>query len=79
VAHESVIVADPELLIAPYLESEPDPLAAWHEWPGMQAIRQDALLLLPADKISRATPRLLDALELACSLFDGVRERSNNE
>jgi ABC-type Fe3+-hydroxamate transport system substrate-binding protein len=74
-----VIVADPDALFAPILDSEADPLAAWHEWPGMQAVRQDALFLLPADKISRATPRLLDALELACGLLDGVRERSNNE
>jgi len=79
VAHEPVIVADPDALFAPFLDHEADPLAAWHEWPGMQAVRQDALFLLPADKISRATPRLLDALELACSLLDGVRERSNNE
>ena len=79
VAHESVIVADPEALIAPFLDNEADPLAAWHEWPGMQAVRQDALFLLPADKISRATPRLLDALELACSLLDELRKRGNNE
>ena len=79
VAHESVIVADPEALFAPFLDQESDPLAGWNEWPGMQAVQQDALFLLPADKISRATPRLLDALELACSLLDGVRERSNNE
>ena len=79
IAHESVIVADPDALFAPFLDNEADPLAAWHEWPGMQAVRQGALFLLPADKISRATPRLLDALELACSLLDGVRERSNNE
>jgi iron complex transport system substrate-binding protein len=79
VAHESVIVADPDVLIAPFLDKEADPLAVWHGWPGMQAVQQDALFLLPADKISRATPRLLDALELACSLFEGLRERSNNE
>ena len=79
VAHESVIVANPETLIAPYLENEADPLAAWREWPGMQAVQQSALMLLPADKISRATPRFLDALELACNLLDGVRERNSNE
>lgn len=79
VARESVIVADPEVLIAPFTNIEPDPLDAWHEWPGMQAVRRDALLLLPADEISRATPRLLDALELACRLLDGVRERSKHE
>ena len=79
VAHESVIVANPDALLAPYLENEVDPLAGWRAWPGMQAVEQDALFLLPADHISRATPRLLNALELACSLLDGVRERRNNE
>jgi len=78
-AHEAVIVANPDALFAPFLENEDDPLAGWRAWPGMRAVKQDALFLLPADDISRATPRLLDALELACSLLDGVRERRNNE
>jgi len=72
-------VANPDALFAPFLENEDDPLAGWRAWPGMRAVEQDALFLLPADDISRATPRLLDALELACSLLDGVRERRNNE
>ncbi len=79
VSHESVIAANPDALIAPDLESEPGPLTAWPEWPGMQAVQDNALFLLPADAISRATPRLLDALELACSLLDGLRSRSSNE
>jgi iron complex transport system substrate-binding protein len=79
VAQESVIVANPDALFAPFLDNGPDPLAAWLEWTGMQAVQQDALFLLPADKISRATPRLLDAIELACNLLDGLRERRRNE
>ena len=31
------------------------------------------LLYLPADDISRAAPRLLDSIELACKLLDEVR------
>ena len=30
---------------------------------------------LPADEISRATPRWLDSLELACTLLHGLREQ----
>jgi hypothetical protein len=41
----------------------------------MRAVRADALFLLPADSISRATPRWLDSLELACTLLDGLRDR----
>jgi iron complex transport system substrate-binding protein len=75
VGYESVIVANPDALFAPYLEDMPDPLAAWRDWPAMRAVRQEALFLLPADPISRATPRFLDSLELACKLLHSLREQ----
>ena len=74
VTHESVIVADPAAIFAPTLVDEPNPLDVWLDWPGMQAVSGNALFTLPADKISQATPRLLDALEIACSLLDDLRE-----
>jgi iron complex transport system substrate-binding protein len=74
VGYESVIVANPDALFAPYLEDMPDPLAAWRDWPAMRAVRREALFLLPADPISRATPRFLDSLELACKLLHSLRE-----
>ncbi len=77
VTHESVIVADPVAMFAPVQDNEPNPLAIWLDWPGMQAVNGNALFTLPADKISQATPRLLDALEIACSLLDDLREEKN--
>ena len=74
VGYESVIVADPVALFAPFLEGKPDPLAAWRNWPAMQAVRADALFLLPADPISRATPRFVDSLDLVCNLLHSLRE-----
>ncbi|MGD2127733.1 MAG: cobalamin-binding protein [Lysobacterales bacterium] len=74
VSHESVIVADPAAILAPSGQGLPDPLAAWRAWPALRAVRQNALFLLPADEISRATPRFLDALEIACVRLDGVRK-----
>ena len=79
VSHESVIVADPDALFAPYQDAKPDPLMAWRDWPSMQAVRQDALFLLPADPVSRATPRFLDSLELACKLLNELREHDTND
>lgn len=73
VTHESVIVADPVAMFAPVRENEPNPFAIWLDWPSMQAVRENALFTLPADKISQATPRLLDALEMACSVLDDLR------
>jgi iron complex transport system substrate-binding protein len=77
VTHESVIVADPVAMFAPVQDNEPNPLAIWLDWPGLQAVSGNALFTLPADKISQATPRLLDALEIACSLLDDLREEKN--
>lgn len=75
VGYESVIIADPDALFAPYLEGDADPLAAWREWPAMRAVQKNALFLLPADSISRATPRFLDSLEYACKLLHSLREQ----
>ena len=79
VAHESVIVANPAALFAPHLEQASNPLETWGEWPGMRAVQTEALFLLPADEISRATPRWLDSLELACTLLHGLREKNSHE
>ena len=79
VGYESVIVANPDALFAPQPEDQADPLLAWRDWPGMQAVRQDALFLLPADSVSRATPRFLDSLELACKLLHHLRGRVIDE
>jgi len=73
VGYESVIAADPDALFAPYSGEGQDPLALWREWPAMKAVQSEALFLLPADAISRATPRFLSALEQACKLLDDLR------
>jgi iron complex transport system substrate-binding protein len=73
VSYESVIVADPDALFAPWQENAPNPLDTWQDWPSMKAVSQQALFLLPADPVSRATPRFLDSLELACKLLHQLR------
>ena len=73
VSRESVIMADPQVMIAPEVPGEPPALLGWQEWPRLQAVKNKAMLYLPVDEISQATPRLLDSIELACKLLDGVR------
>jgi iron complex transport system substrate-binding protein len=73
IAVEAVLAGDPQVFFAPAIPGQDDPLAQWREWPNLRAVREDALLTLPADPISRATPRLLDAVELACGLLDRYR------
>jgi len=73
ISHEAVIAADPQVLLASASPGEADPLALWLEWPRMQAVRQGRLFTLPADQISRATPRTLDALAEGCRLLNESR------
>lgn len=79
VAHESVVLANPDALLAPQLAGGDDPLAAWRDWPGMGAVRNQALFLLSADEISRATPRFLDSLDQACKLLNDLRGQETDE
>ncbi len=75
VSREAVVIADPQVMIAPKTVGEPPALLAWRDWPQLQAVRNEAMLYLPADEISQATPRLLDSIDLACKLLDEVRNK----
>lgn len=79
VSIEAVLVADPDVFIAPTLDGQPDPLAQWRSWPRLKAVRNEALIYLPADQISQATSRMLDSLALACKLLDQFRDQSKEE
>jgi iron complex transport system substrate-binding protein len=79
VSYEAVIAADPSALIAPAEPTQQDPLARWRDWPSMQAVRNGAMILLPADEISRATPRLLDAVATGCRQLDQIRKETIDE
>lgn len=73
VSRESVILANPQALIAPEIPGSPPALGVWQDWPQLQSVKNNNMLYLPADEISQATPRLLDSIELACKLLDKVR------
>jgi iron complex transport system substrate-binding protein len=75
VSREAVLAEDPDIVFAPRVANTADPLAHWRAWPRLRAVRNEALYFLPADQISRATPRMLDSLELACTLLDQHRNQ----
>lgn len=79
VAHEAVLLGQPQVVFAPHTKGQPDPLAHWRKWPRMDAVRNEALVLLNADEISRATSRTLDSLAYACEQLDQVRRKLNKE
>lgn len=73
ISRESVIMANPPVMIAPEIPGEPRGLLGWMDWPRLRAVKNGAMLYLPADEINQATPRLLDSIEFACKLLDEVR------
>jgi len=75
VSRESVIIANPQVMIAPEISGEAPALLAWKDWPRLQAVQNGAMLYLPVDEISQAAPRLLNSIELACRLLDNVRKK----
>jgi len=79
ISRESVIIANPEVMIAPESPGNPPALLNWQDWSQLQAVRNGNMLYLPADEISQATPRLLDSIELACKLLDEVRSTLGQE
>ena len=76
ITRESVLLANPDVLIAPRLPQSAGPLDHWRSWTRLLAVQNDALITLPADQISRATTRMLDSLEIACTLLDQFRSRN---
>ncbi len=67
VSREAVLAADPQAIVATYEYGEAgDPLAQWQRWPHLTAVREDRLILLPADLMHRPGPRLLDGAQLLC-------------
>lgn len=74
ISRESVVLADPMIMIAADNGDGTPALEVWREWPRLQAVKDNYMLYLPADEISQATPRFLDSISLACKYLDKVRQ-----
>ena len=73
VTRESVIQANPDVMISGEIAGQAPALENWQSWPNLKAVKTSAFIYIPADDISRAGPRLLDGIELACERFDSIR------
>lgn len=69
---ESVIAAQPELIVATDEEGE-GWQKRWLEWPLVPAVDKGAFYTLKADHLHRATPRFLEGLEGLCSAVSRAR------
>ncbi|AHE99363.1 ABC transporter substrate-binding protein [Thioalkalivibrio paradoxus ARh 1] len=71
-SEEAVVRAAPDLIITSPPARDLD---RWRRWQDLPAARFDGLLVLPADVLMRAGPRLVDGLQALCEMADQVRER----
>lgn len=71
ISREAVLRARPAVITA--TDDEVDPFAGWRRWTSLPAVAGDQLVALPADLISRPSPRLLDAAPALCAAIDAAR------
>ncbi len=76
VSEEDVLAAAPQLILSATVDGRPDgSLDRWRRWTSLPAVRNRRLVYLPADKISRPTPRLLEGAGQLCEAVDKARQR----
>lgn len=71
---ESVIAADPELIVASVTARRREQwLKDWQAWPMVAAVKSERLYFLPPDLLVRHSPRILAGVELLCQHLEAAR------
>ncbi len=73
VSVESVVMADPALIVTASDQPVAQALANWRAWPMMRAVRIGQLMTISPNNIARATPRLLQGAQEMCEAIEGAR------
>lgn len=78
VSIEAVVAAAPRVIVTAEAGGRPSTaLDMWKRFPNIPAVAQGALFTLDADKLNRATPRLINEVALLCARIDSAR--TNNQ
>lgn len=72
VSLESVLARDPQVILTTD-DTIADPRRAWSRWQGMRAVRAGTIYAVPADTVSRATPRLIEGIAAVCEALAAAR------
>jgi iron complex transport system substrate-binding protein len=76
VSIESVIAADPEVIIASGMDAaRPEWLDQWARWPQLAAAARGNLFFIPPELVQRHTPRILDGAQQMCEALERARGR----
>jgi len=71
---ESVIVKNPDVIIAGVGGDRKDWLSNWHKWDSIEAVKNKQLYGIEADLIVRHTLRILQGAEMMCDILQKTRE-----
>lgn len=72
VSLESVLARDPQVILSTD-DTIADPRREWSRWQSMQAVRAGTIYAVPADTVSRATPRLAEGIAAVCEALAAAR------
>jgi iron complex transport system substrate-binding protein len=75
---EAVISRDPEVMLAGD-DAGSDAFSEWDRWPSIAANHYGNRFLLPADELSRPTPRVLAAGAAICDALQTARQRRSGK
>jgi iron complex transport system substrate-binding protein len=76
VSVEAVLAANPEVIVTATDDGmRPGWLDDWKRWPALAAVRANGFIVLDAEQMNRASPRMLDAVTRMCEDMDKVRGR----
>ncbi len=76
VSIEAVLDADPEAIGTAIIDANRrNGLESWKQWPHLTATARNNFFLIPADLISRPTPRMLEGAQQLCEDLDKARAK----
>ncbi len=75
---ESVLARDPDAILASGMDAaRPEWLDDWRRYPGLKAVRNNALLFIHPDLLQRPTIRLLAGARQLCGQLEQLRQTAN--
>jgi iron complex transport system substrate-binding protein len=70
---ESVLAANPDVIIHTSVDAGSDGLAAWRKYPSLKAVQRGHLYSLNPDLLDRPGPRMADGVKTLCETLDKAR------
>ena len=74
ISKEAVIAANPQVIVSGQASNRGSTLEEmWGDWKTLDAVKYGNLFLIPADLITRPTPRILDGVTMLCDKLEQAR------